>query len=78
MRKSAFASLPAWGLRLAAGAAAAIIPAVASASEAELHIPELNTTYTLFGNTVTGTGILQAGIVVALDRKITRLNSSHT
>jgi K(+)-stimulated pyrophosphate-energized sodium pump len=36
------------------------------ASEAELHIPELNTSYNLFGSTVSGTQILLIGMVVAL------------
>jgi K(+)-stimulated pyrophosphate-energized sodium pump len=38
----------------------------AFASEAELHIPDLSTTYTIFGSTVAGTTILGAGMVVAL------------
>jgi K(+)-stimulated pyrophosphate-energized sodium pump len=38
----------------------------AFASEAELNIPELNTTYQLFGMSVTGTSILGWGMVVAL------------
>ncbi len=37
----------------------------AFASEAELHIPALNTTYNLFGATVDGTTLLGAGMVVA-------------
>src|SRR6516162_9145911 len=38
----------------------------AMASEAELHIPDLNTTYNLFGSTVSGTTILGFGLVVGL------------
>ncbi len=38
----------------------------AFASEAELHIPELNSTYQLFGSSITGNGILQLGLGVAL------------
>src|SRR4051812_23866208 len=38
---------------------------VAFASEAELHIPPLNTTYNLFGATVAGSTLLGWGMVVA-------------
>ncbi|MEK6579620.1 MAG: sodium-translocating pyrophosphatase [Bdellovibrionota bacterium] len=38
----------------------------ALASEAELHIPELNTTYEIFGSTISGTSILGWGMVVCL------------
>ena len=44
----------------------ALVPAAAFASEAELHIPELNTTFNLFGNPVAGTTILTAGIGVGV------------
>jgi K(+)-stimulated pyrophosphate-energized sodium pump len=40
--------------------------ASAFASEADLKIPELTQTYTLFGSTVTGNAILLAGLVVAI------------
>lgn len=36
------------------------------ASEADLHIPDLSTSFTLFGSTVTGTQILTLGLIVAL------------
>src|SRR3954466_204634 len=45
---------------------AALIPGAALASEAELHIPELSTTYNLFGTTVAGTTLLGYGIIVGL------------
>src|SRR3954466_6081497 len=51
-------------LQLAFLALAALIPGTALASEAELHIPELSTTYNLFGSTVAGTTLLGWGIVV--------------
>lgn len=38
----------------------------AYASEAELHIPELNTMYNLFGASVSGTSILFWGMIVAI------------
>src|SRR3954467_6834121 len=44
----------------------ALAPSAALASEAELHIPELSTTYNLFGSTVAGTTLLGWGIVVGL------------
>ncbi|QQR80794.1 MAG: sodium-translocating pyrophosphatase [Deltaproteobacteria bacterium] len=39
---------------------------VAFASEAELHIPELNSVYQLFGSSITGTEILRYGLGVAI------------
>ena len=42
------------------------LSASAFASEAELHIPELNNTFNVFGMSMTGTGILSAGMVVAV------------
>jgi len=42
------------------------VQASAFASEAELHIPALNTTYNLFGSSVEGTTLLGWGMVVAL------------
>jgi K(+)-stimulated pyrophosphate-energized sodium pump len=42
------------------------LQAQAFASEAELHIPELNTTYNIFGNTIAGTTILGFGMVVCV------------
>ena len=42
------------------------IQATAFASEADLHIPELNTAYTIFGMNVTGSGLLLAGMGVAV------------
>ena len=39
---------------------------VAFASDAELKIPQLNTMYTLFGNSVSGTTILGTGMIVAV------------
>jgi K(+)-stimulated pyrophosphate-energized sodium pump len=54
-------------LALASSAVGALlISAQAMASEAELHIPDLGTTYTIFGNSVAGTTILGFGVVVAL------------
>jgi K(+)-stimulated pyrophosphate-energized sodium pump len=41
----------------------ALVP-TAYASEAELHIPELTHTFTIFGNPVAGTTILMSGLVV--------------
>lgn len=38
----------------------------AFASEAELHIPDLNTTFQVFGSAISGTSILGWGMVVAL------------
>ena len=37
----------------------------AYASEAELHIPPLNTIFNIFGSQVSGTSILMAGMVVS-------------
>src|SRR5512140_958977 len=41
-------------------------PHAAMASEMDLVIPELTTSYNLFGMTVSGTGLLMAGIIVCL------------
>lgn len=38
----------------------------ASASEAELHIPDLGTTFNVFGTTVTGTALLTWGMVISV------------
>ncbi len=48
------------------GALALLSSATAMASEAELHIPELNTVYNLLGTTVTGNQILGWGMVIAI------------
>ena len=50
---------------LATTALVALSAPAAFASEAELHIPELNTVYNLFGTSITGTSILGWGMVVA-------------
>ena len=42
------------------------LQATAFASEAELHIPELNTTFNIFGSPVTGTTLLTIGLFVSL------------
>ncbi len=42
------------------------IASVARASEVELHIPELSTTFNLFGGTIAGTTLLGWGMVVAV------------
>ncbi len=41
-------------------------PAISAASEAELHIPELSTTYELFGRILTGHDLLTWGLVVCV------------
>ena len=46
--------------------AAALVPAAGFASEADLRIPELSNTFNVLGMTMTGNGILTAGIFVAL------------
>src|SRR5205807_764957 len=52
--------------RLALLAAAVFGATSAFASEAELHIPELNTVFNLFGGQVTGTALLGSGMVIAV------------
>jgi K(+)-stimulated pyrophosphate-energized sodium pump len=58
MRKSVLTS--------AFGLLAFVLSSSAFASEAELHIPELTTSYNLFGNTIAGTTILGIGMVVCV------------
>ena len=43
-----------------------LAPAGAMASEMDLVIPEINTSYSLFGTSVSGVNLLYAGIVVCL------------
>lgn len=43
----------------------ALIPTLALASEVELKIPELTSTYTIFGNIISGTTLLGWGMVIA-------------
>jgi K(+)-stimulated pyrophosphate-energized sodium pump len=45
---------------------ASLFSSVGFASEAELKIPALNTSYTIAGSQFTGTGLMWAGMVVAV------------
>jgi len=57
-QKNLFSAL--WGAALFLG-----MNVAANASEAELHIPELNTVFNIFGSSVSGTTILTLGMFVA-------------
>ncbi|MBI3538825.1 MAG: hypothetical protein HY076_00935, partial [Candidatus Eisenbacteria bacterium] len=62
-RHSWFSMLPGALLALATALAA---PAAAFASELDLKIPALDTTYSLFGNPVSGVTLLMAGLFVCI------------
>jgi K(+)-stimulated pyrophosphate-energized sodium pump len=57
---------PAWVVAVAALAAVLALPAGAIASELDLQIPVLDTTYMLFGNPVSGVALLLAGLGVCV------------